>query len=425
MQKILTLFISLFICSALYGGGFQISLQGQQQIGMAHAGTSVPLNAAALFYNPGSMSLLKGRKVSFGVNPAYGRIDILQPSTRLRGNNNFDISTPFAFYYTQRLGKDDTVSLGSKITLGVGVFTPFGSKIAYPDDWLGKFLVQNANLTTIFIQPTIGYNINDRLGVGLGLLLGWGSFGIQRAIPIYGQTGYGTAKLSAAGAGVGFSTGVYVEPWDDKLSIGFSYKSSARVKLKNGDADFTVPAGAEVLFPDTKFSINVGLPDAVSVAATYYFNGTKEGILQDKSNANFISLDIERVGWSIFKDLTFQYADTVAGATSMKLTRNYQNTYRFSMGGQYFVKPNLSLRAGIYYDLAAAPDCCVTPEVPDTRRIVGTAGASIYFSPKLQLDLSFLYGRGFERSTVNLENNFESTFRAYAVIPGIGLQYSF
>ncbi|OWY19044.1 hypothetical protein C7N43_23505 [Sphingobacteriales bacterium UPWRP_1] len=424
MQKFMLLLTVLLVCGQAYGGGFQIALQGQQQIGMAHAGTSVPLNAAALYYNPGAMGFLQGRKISFGVNPAFAKINFLQASTRLSSSNTFELVTPFSLYYTQRLGKAEHNTQTTGFTFGVGVYTPFGSKLSYPNDWVGKFLVQNVGLTTIFTQPTIGYNINERIGIGLGLVFGWGNFAIQRAIPIYGQTGYGTAKLSASGVGFGFTTGLYVEPWEDKLSVGLSYKSAARVNL-NGKADFTVPQGAEILFPDSNFDMNVGLPDLFSAGVTYYFNGTKEGILSDKSNASFISLDVERAGWNIFKELKFEYADTIAGATELKLTRNYQNTYRFSIGGQYVAGPKLSFRAGIYYDLAAAPDCCVTPDVPDTDRLVGTAGATLNVSPKLQVDLSLLYGQGFERTTVNEENNFEGTYTAKVIIPGIGLQYSF
>lgn len=422
MRNYLFFLLSMLSSVQFMGSGFQISLQGQPQIGMAHAGTAVPLNAAALFYNPAGMGFLQGKKLMLGINPIYGRAEYLQLSTAQRGSNEFGISLPFSAYYTQRLGP---AGAPSRFTVGIGVYTPFGSNISYPEDWMGKFLVQNATLTTVFVQPTISYNVNNRISIGFGVVGGYGNFKIQRAIPLYGEEGYGTAKLQAAGTGFGFTSGVFIEPWANKLTVGVSYKSSARVKLEGGDAEFTVPATADILFPDTKFNLNVGLPDALTIAVAYYFDTKNGETLPDKSNASLITFEVERVGWSIFKDLNFEYAETVAGASNLKLIRNYQNTYRFSIGGQYVAAKRLTLRAGAYYDLNAAPDCCATPETPDTKRIVGTVGLTANLTSRLNLDLSFLYGRGLERKTVNTQNNFETTMKGYVITPGIGVQYSF
>jgi len=416
------LLISLLPPIQVWGSGFQISLQGQPQIGLAHCGTAAPLNAGALFYNPGGMGFLRGKQLMLGIHPVYGRAEYLQTSTAQSGRNDFGISLPFSLYYTHRLGPADAPS---KFTIGIGVYTPFGSKISYPDDWMGKFLVQNVSLSTLFFQPTVSYNVNDRISIGVGLVGGYGKFTIQRAIPVYGEETYGQAFLEADGTGFGFTAGVYTEPWPDKLSIGIAYKSAARVSLKNGDATFSVPPTAEVLFPDTKFNLNVVLPDAMSVAIAYFFDPKQGTTLKDKSNVSLISLEVERVGWNIFKDLNFEYADTIAGSRNLKLIRNYQNTYRFSIGGQYVTKKRLTLRAGAYYDLNAAPDCCATPETPDTKRIVGTLGLSANLTSKLKIDFSLLYGRGLKRSTVNEQNNFASTLKGDVVSPGVGFQYIF
>ncbi|HRK27563.1 MAG TPA: outer membrane protein transport protein [Chitinophagales bacterium] len=422
IRRIILLSVLCCLGYSVYGSGFQISLQGQPQIGLAHAGTGITLNAASLFYNPGAMGMLKGKQLMLGLHPITGKARFVQEATGLSGQNEFGISYPFSAYYTQRLG---SAANPSPFTIGIGIYTPFGSQITYPNDWMGKYLVQSASLTTVFAQPTISYNVNDRLGVGLSFVVGWGNFNIRRAVPIFDEQTFSNANLQAQGMGVGFTTGIYVEPWDNKLAVGVTYKSSARVKLKNGTADFTVPATAEPLFPDTNFDLNVGLPDAVSLATTYFFNGNQNHILPDKSNAHFITAEVERVGWIVFKDLNFAYAQPVAGATGMKLIRNYQNAYRFSLAGQYAVTPRFTLRAGIYYDLNAAPDCCVTPEVPDGKRVVGTTGASFKLLSNLLLDMSFLYGRSLKRSFNNEQNNFQATFKGYVISPGIGIQYKF
>ncbi len=99
------IFLLLLLCSVEFmGSGFQISLQGQPQIGMAHAGTAVPLNAAALFYNPAGMGFLQGKKLMLGISPrftaVYSIYSFRQPNAC---SNEFRISLPFSAYYTQRL----------------------------------------------------------------------------------------------------------------------------------------------------------------------------------------------------------------------------------------------------------------------------------------------------------------------------------
>ncbi len=82
----------------------------------------------------------------------------------------------------------------------------------------------------------------------------------------------------------------------------------------------------------------------------YYFD-TKNGetfARQIQRKSDYIQ-EVERVGTEHLQGLKFSICrHSEAATTSLKLIRNYQNTYRFSIGGQLFVasKSSAPLRAG-------------------------------------------------------------------------------
>ena len=424
-MKYIYLYLTILVYWPLYtsAGGFQVTLQGQKQTGMGHIGVAVPLDASSVFFNPGAMAFLKTPKINFGISPVFANINFQQASTGINSSNEPIVGTPFGAYYAMPFSQKKD-AFWSQFSFGLAVNTPFGSSVAYPDEWIGRFLAQKVSLTTILIQPTLSINVQDKLGVGVGLSYGLGSFSIQRAVPLYDVGGTeGQLHLQGAGRGAGLNIGVYVEPIKEKLAFGIGYRTTIGVPLENGDATFDVPQAVASLFPATTFSSFVTLPDVMSFGLTYYTKTQANNI--DKSKASFLSMEINRVGWSVYKELRFNFAAPVGGATSLASARNYEDNYTFRLGYQHFMNEKMTLRAGASYDLSAAPDCCVTPETPDANKMGFSVGATIRPTDKIDIDASFLWVETIERTTINTEADFDATYKIRAFVPGIGVQYSF
>ncbi len=425
MKKTYLLLIAVLgmMCSpALWAGGFQVSLQGQKQIGMGHIGVSTPMDGSSLYFNPGAMSLLRGTQVTGSFSPVFPKIVFNQPSTGLESAIEPGVGTPFGLYVNSQLSRDESKFL-SKLNLGVGVYTPFGSSIAYPDDWIGRYVTQAVTLTTVFIQPTISYNINDQIGIGVGIGYGLGNFSIQRAFPLSDAQGEGVLELAGTGTGIGANFGVYVEPIKNKLAVGVSYKTNTSVDIEDGDAKFDVPNSLAIAFPETTFNMNVTFPDYLSIGATYYFKLAENN--PSKTKASFIGFELNRAGWKSYDALSFDFADDVGGEPSLSSARNYEDSYTFRLGAQHTLSDLLTVRAGLNYDQYAAPDCCVTPETPDANKLSFSGGLSIRPSDALSIDASFLWVEGEARTTINEESGFEQQYKARAFIPGIGVQFAF
>lgn len=412
-KKYFLLSLSLLTTLPCLAGGFQVSLQGQKQTGMSHVGVALPLDASAIYFNPGALSFVGGTHVNLGVSPIFSSVNFQQPSTGITSAKEPGVGTPFSAYVSSALGKEGVMS---NLSLGIGVYTPFGSSIEYPSDWVGRYVTQSVSLKTIFFQPTVSYKIMDKFGVGVGFVYGTGDFSIKKAIPLYDGVGEGSTTLEGSGHGIGFSLGVYAEPIKN-LSVGFTYRTGPKVKITDGDATFDVPAVIAPKFTATKFDLEVGIPSTLAVGIAYFLKDDKR---------DFISVQVDQTGWKSYDELRFVFTDGAAnGATELASARDYHGNFIFRLGAQKGINDKLTVRAGAYIDQSAVPDETVTPETPDSQKSGFSVGASYQVAKTFSVDASFLYLDGKERTTTNVEANFDQTYKTRAFIPGIGLNLSF
>lgn len=151
--------------NSLFGGGFQVNLQGVAQTGMGHCGAGLAFDASVQCFNPGGLAFAPS-SATVGITPIFARISYLAPSPdNYTTTNEKTISPPFNAYGSYRLRLNDKHS----IAIGAAVYTPFGSRVRYADDWKGQFALREISLKTIFIQPTIGTSSVTSSGLGAAL----------------------------------------------------------------------------------------------------------------------------------------------------------------------------------------------------------------------------------------------------------------
>ncbi len=400
-------FLSTAFCSA---GGFQVNLQGQKQTGMGHTGTGLTLDNASILFNPGGVSFLDSLQgISFGASFIFPRTTYLEPFPGTYTATPINhVGTPITLYAVFKLKKT------AKLTFGLGVYTPFGSTLQWADDWKGQFLIRQIDLKVFFIQPTISYKVNKKLGIGLGLIYATGDFSIRKGIPLQDGSGnYGEGSLSGKASGYGYNAGVYFKA-TDKFSIGLDYRSQVNVKVASGTANFTVPASTAEFFPATTFSTQLRLPQVATLGFGYVLN-----------NKIKLALDINYVGWKSYDSLIIDFAQNTDQLKDIHSARMYQNVFIFRIGGQYQLNNKWTVRLGTYYDMSPVKDGYFTPETPDENKIGITAGASYSVTKRIHLDVSMLYIEGMKRTDTNIETQFGGTFKSKAVVPGLSLEYVF
>jgi long-chain fatty acid transport protein len=407
--KFMALLGSALLSGAAHAGGFQVNLQGQKQIGMGHTGTGLAMDEASIFFNPGAMSHLRENGFKVGVSGIISKIAYLEkaPGNATAEADN-PVGTPFQVYGV--FGKTD-----SPLKFGLGVYTPFGSSVKWGDQWIGRYGLDELKLQAIFIQPTVSYKIGEKIGIGAGVVYSTGNVNLKRNIPVQNLEGAdGHAELDGGASGWGYNAGIFFKP-SDKFSVGLTYRSKVEMKVDGGDATFNVPASVASRFPTTSFDATLPLPSNITL-----------GIGFMPTEKLTLAADVQRVNWSVYESLRFDYKDAVNGANFTENARNYEDVFVYRLGAQYQVSDALALRAGGYYDNSPVQDGYLTPETPDANAIGISGGLGYRVGDHFQIDASFLYITKKERTDEsNLSGGIAGTYKTNVYIPGLALGYKF
>lgn len=411
MKKLSLLTAPLLLSASLsFGAAYQLNLQGLRQLAMGGGGTAWPWDVSTLFYNPAGLSRLDGVQ-------AYGSLQFIMPATSYAQSppaGYYTASTKMQTFTTVNAYLGGPIQKGSKWGLGIGIYTPFGDGLRWDNTWAGSNVIQNIDLRTLFIQPTVSYRINNYISAGIGFIYATGSVDLKQALPVQDQNGNnGQADLNGQGNGTGFNAGLQIKA-SDKLQFGITYRSKVNMRLNGGNAKFTVPVSLSSYFPNTSFNSNLPLPSVFSVGA---------GIKPIKDL--IITADVNFTQWSAFDSLNFDYAQTTAQLHNTHLPFKYKNTVTFRLGANYAVSHKLALMVGGAWDPTPVQDGFVSPVLPDANRIVLTGGLTYKPLNRLTILAAFEYTTSAKRDGSYDYSNFGGTYQTKATTPAIGLCYTF
>ncbi len=360
--------------TAAQAGGYQLNLLGQRQIAMGHTGVGMPLDAATIAMNPGGLSMLDRNQLLLGSSATF-----ISTTYRAPAPSSYQVSTdnsvrpPFGFYASYDTPLEN-------LRAGVGVYTPYGNTVNWEEGWKYRFMLDEILLSTIFIQPTFSYNINDRIGVGAGVIYAIGAVNLQRDLPVTNQDGeYGRVELDGSTTALGYNVGIQAEI-NDLFSAGISYRSLIDMDVEDGDADFHVPASLSANFPaDNRFDASLPLPAVLNLGL---------GITPAE---NFrIGLDANLTFWSAYESLDFTFEKNSPAVQDISEDRSYNDRWIFRVGAEWDVTEALQLRAGSYYDPSPVDEGYMTPETPDLDRIGLSTGFGYAFTPDIGMNASLL-----------------------------------
>jgi long-chain fatty acid transport protein len=409
MKKCLGIVLGIGIFTSSFAGGFQVALQGQKQTGMAHIGTPFKLDAASIYFNPGALPMLdKKVALSFGVSPIFSTVAFQNEEYNYNSTSDNPIGSPFSVYFNYIIKE--------KLSIGIGVYTPFGSSAKWDDDWEGRYLIQNIALKAIFIQPTIGYKITDNIGIGAGLIYATGSVEINKALPLPVGDATSTVNLQSKAKGFGGNIGIYADV-AEKFHLGLTYKTAIKMKAEDGDVQMKgVPKALASSFPaENKFSTTLNLPGSINFGVGY-----------DVTEKLKLAVEVNYVMWSVYDSLIFDFKTNTSSLEDSHNPRLYENTLAFRIGAEYELNDMFTPRLGFYYDPSPIQDDYFSPETPNMDNLGFTAGLSYMPTERLSIDVSFLYIHGLKRTGVTYApSNFGGDYKTSAVIPGIGLAYKF
>lgn len=349
--------------STAYAAGFQLSEQSSLGMGRAYAGAGiVGDDLSAAFYNPAGMTLLDGTRMQAGtswiaVDAEFESKDGRTENGRLKGQ-----AIPAGFL---------THQINDRLWAGLSMTVPFGMGTEYAKDWEGADRGYKSTILTFDLNPSLAYKINDQLSIGGGVSVQYAKAKLGMVMgPIDGE-------LTADSIDWGFNLGVMYEP-TETLRLGLSYRSAIE---HNADGDVKLMGLAPIPFSnDAEASLKT--PDTVMATATW----------QATDDLRLSGL-VRWSKWSNFDVLTIK-TDKIS---LPPLENKWEDTWLFSVGADYRLNNQWTVRGGIAYDKDPIADQTTRMAViPDTDRLWFTAGASYKVSNAMQIDFAggFVHGIG-------------------------------
>jgi long-chain fatty acid transport protein len=422
MRKLLSLTLLALSGTAAFAGGYRVSLQGQKQLAMGHTGVAVVNSAEVLFFNPAGMAFLEDKfNASVGGNALFAKTKF-QNETYNWQNSTDNLGTPFNLYASYKIN--------NWLSAGIAVYTPYGSKVEWDQDWQGSHLVNSIDLQAIYIQPTISLKVSDEFAIGGGPIYVTGSVAFDKNLnrSLTDENGNRSdVNLEAKGITAwGYTAGFMFNP-SKNIRLGVNYRSEIIMEARNGDATFNdVPVFAQGTYSNTTFNADLPLP--AELTAGLSFNVTNKWL---------IAFDYNRTMWSAYKSLTVDFNNAVPTSVN---PRNYHNTNTYRVGTQYKATDRFTFRAGWYKDESPISAGYFAPETPRNDSMGYTGGLTYQITKKLGVDASFLYlhfdeidasyDHYQETTVVNGQPvssviPFGGTYKSSVFSPGVGLTYSF
>ncbi len=407
--------------------GYGIFEQGTCTMGRAGTAVAAPCaDGSAIFFNPAGLAGLAGKHISAGVTliKAGGNFtdDLLAQKTDL---DDPIIPVPQAYV---------SYALTPKWGVGVGLFAPYGLETKWPTTFDGRFAGYKNIIRTIYIQPTVAYQVTPRLSVGGGVDIVTGKVELNQRLDLaeqivptslgvppntsFGQFGippgtdFADAHLEATATTVTGHLGALIK-LSDRVSIGGRYLHFSRQHY-GGHATFTQdPTGLTV--PATIAVGSVLIPAGTKVDDLLNTLGVFSTVLADstakttvtnpeqvvlglavKARENLTLLaDYQWTRWNRLSTLNIIFDNPLTPTRT--LYESYRNTNGYRFGAEWVKDAKWTFRGGYLYHNGAAPAQTVTPLLPEGSRNELTGGAGVKVSPQFTVDFAYQFVRQNDR----------------------------
>ncbi len=391
---------TLLLGVAAQGAGFALMEHSASGIGRSYAGSTAGADLeSSVYYNPAAIADATGASVIIGSH-------LLIPSIDFDGGSSYPAlgGLPVTGGDGGEAGMNTLIHniyavmpIADDVTLGLGLFVPFGLAVEYNEGWVGRYHALESSLETIDINPSIAWQISEKFSVGAGLSAQYAEATLSSAIDFATILGVPPGLLDGKGEmngddwGYGFDLGL-IYALTPGSRVGLSYRSAVEHRFE-GDARFDVPLLASGiralgLFVDTTGAAEIELPASAAL-----------GYMQQLGDSFALMVDLAWTEWSSFDELRIEY-DSLQ--PDMVTDESWDDVWWVSLGGEYYACQDWTVRAGAAFDESPVPDVAHrTPRIPDSDRVWLTAGLGYRASGNVVVDFGYAHVF-FEDSRINL-----------------------
>jgi len=344
---------------------YQLNDYSVTNLGRSYAGQGIMGDDySAIAYNPAGMTLMKRSGLQQTVNLINVKSDVHGLEGKEGQKGKMDFWQPMPAGFAQ-------YNVNDKLSLGLGIYAPYGLKTLYKANWFGNEQAILSKLAIVDFNVSAAYKIDQHWSVGVSAILRYIYGRMTQNLPV--TAGGGFMNFNVHGWSQTGTLGVMYEV-DDNTRFGVSYRlrsaqrANGNLKIKDGLAEGVYDVHA-----------NPDLPETVTLSA--YHRYKKVGF----------SGTARWTHWtSSFPD--FAIRSPILLPTGEKHTDyRYKNTWTLSAGADYYVCKNLTLRMGAGWDESPTNGAARrTIRIPDSDRWWTSIGAS-YMKNNWQFDVGYAH----------------------------------
>lgn len=455
MKRCLAVFVFVSVICILAvpsarGAGFLIFEQGAKAMGMAGAFTATADDPSAIFNNPAGITQLEGTQISIG-------------NTFIRNDQKLDVdSDAFAgVTYHEEMASQTfylphlylTHALNDNMTIGFGLYNPFGIGTDWPDNSVGNSVANEASLKTYDFNPNIAYKVNPKLSLAFGVHyvrtnlqiirnVGAESF-ISAITPVtsydtfLGQNQFGRLKIDARGGGWAYNLGVLYK-LNEFWKAGFSYRGHTKIEIARSRSTVKWTPSTNTLSALAAVNPLLGslsFNPLVSTTTEGYTRINLPGIFLAGISTTAIpdwtfDFDVQYTTWNHFDDVDIQVEPPLnlnsgVAALGLPTTSNgftleedWENSWGLHLGTEYKYTDNFAVRAGYFFDKNPIPDRTLGPILPDSDRHNFSLGCG-YTMGTWTFDTAYMYSHFKDRNTTTNYQNFNADYKTDFHLLGI------
>jgi len=344
INKIFLLATCALSSTQAFSAAFQLAEHSASGLGRAFAGeAAIAEDASVVARNPALMSQFDHSM--FTVAGTFIKPDVsLQGDIAPAGIDEKDMDQSSiapsavvpAMYYVR--------PINDKVALGFGAFSNFGLSTEFDDDYVAGQLAGKTSITTINLNASISYEVNEQWSIGAGLNAVYAEaqltrhFGKTNLLPPMLTPAPDTEAANMEGDDITFGWNVGMSyDINSNHRIGFSYRSEVDVDFE-GDYSNELPTFIGGLNGESKQgSLAMTLPAIAELSGLHSITDTFA-----------LHYSVLWTGWSSFDKLE-AFVDDSESPVFGKV-ENFSDAIKIALGGTYQYSDMVKVRAGIAYD---------------------------------------------------------------------------
>ena len=361
-------------------GGFAVREQSAVGQGSSFAGAGTPgMGLSSMYWNPAAITQATGwwSESHLAIIAPQSDLTALpgtSPGLLALGPNAGNVGATGvipASYAAYRLN--------SNFVIGYSINSPFGLATHTILPWAGQQLGTRASVRSIDFAPILGWQVNNWLSIGAGPRVMWLQGKFNRAI-LPSTAAPAVTMLDVDDIGFGFAAGITLTPWGG-TEISLGYRSAVKFSL-DGDAQLPVLGLLGPLSGGTfNISGDVKTPDQATL-----------GIRHRVGPQLTLLGTVEWSNWSNVQTIPFVFQNGPGvNTTATTLTFNYRDGWFYSVGAEYELTPQHTIRAGIAYEVSPVRDEVRDPILPDNNRWWFSAGLTTKLVDWATLDFGYSF----------------------------------